>query len=200
MSPAMDVIINPDSGPTFHAVLKLYDRRFGTDLRKVQGESPRHIDTTTLRSRALGSAADADVAPVEMAPYVKSKGVLVQHIPGYNLWDLPESSAAPQKHDGQDTFIIDFAECWFKDRLIQAWEERDDSGPEDHEGQEDDDDEAWDPEVEYWERVISTDNTGAIGSVMAMLVLKAKGMKLDIKYPDCQRIIQDIKCREGNSI
>ena len=37
------------------------------------------------------------------------------------------------------------------------------------------------------------DNPGAIGAVMGTLLLQTKGMKLDIKYPDCNKIINDIK-------
>jgi hypothetical protein len=42
MSPVMEVAIKTQSGSEFRAVLKLYDRRFGRDLREIQGEHAPH--------------------------------------------------------------------------------------------------------------------------------------------------------------
>lgn len=46
MSTVVDVIIKTKSGSDFRAVLKLYDRRFGKDLRKVRGGYLPHTSTT----------------------------------------------------------------------------------------------------------------------------------------------------------
>ncbi|KAF8202518.1 hypothetical protein BJ912DRAFT_842750 [Pholiota molesta] len=291
MSPVMDVTIHTESGAHIRAVLKLYDRRFGTDLRSIRREhaphtaadeavfqsfvregkmgpflreleegkktaliAPKashlrdgtpegsakyeaalwqqcndHFDCETEAYARLGDlqgrsiprmyahvclapqSADAPPEP-QTARYLEVKGVLLELIPGYNLWDLPTSPLAPADpetwpdivqsavdaaHDinrrgvimqdcgprnvvvderAQTPFIIDLAQCCFRDKMIEAWEEAGEAS-----GEEDED---WDPDVEYWERVMGFDNPGAIGAVMTTILLQTKGMKLDIKYPD----------------
>ncbi|KAK3941993.1 hypothetical protein QBC46DRAFT_380915 [Diplogelasinospora grovesii] len=294
MSPVMDVTINTESGSNFRAVLKLYDRRFGTDLRSIRGEHAPHtaadeavfqsfvrqgkmgpflreleeemktalispkashlydgtpegsakyeaalwqecndyFDCETeayarlrdLQGRSIprmyahvclaprSSDAPPDLLQSQTARYLEVKGVLLELIPGYSLWDLPTSPLAPPDpkktwpaivqsavdaaHDinrrgvimkdcgprnvvvderSQTPFIIDLAQCCFRDKATEAWEKTREPGEED---------EDWDPDVEYWERVMGFDNAGAIGAVMTTLLLQTKGMKLDIKYPD----------------
>ncbi|KAG7287281.1 hypothetical protein NEMBOFW57_006788 [Staphylotrichum longicolle] len=53
----------------------------------------------------------------------------------------------------QKPFIIDLAQCLFKDKMLRRWLEN---------GYADDDD-GWDPEAEYWERARQHGNPAAIG-------------------------------------
>ncbi|KXX82536.1 putative serine/threonine-protein kinase fnkB [Madurella mycetomatis] len=315
MSPVMDIIIWRKPGTHIRAVLKLYDRRFGTDLRdcynkhrphtpageaafqsfvrqrKMQAflrelEEEEEAENLMLRpSRQLYDEEDGqnlkndtesiakyeaalwrecntyfdneteaydrlrevqgksipqiyghvrllvpspDVPPdLRQSPYFEVKGVLLQWINGYNLTDLPVSPMAPSDTDewaeiiqtavdaahdinkrgvimadcqprnvvvdrrSQVPFLIDFAQCDFKDRIMEPcrrWREEDDG-----EGEGEGEGEEPNPEAEYWELVLSTDNPGAIGAVMRMKVLRNKGTELDIKYPDREKIYQDIK-------
>lgn len=314
MSPVMVIIIWPKPGAHIRAVLKLYDRRFGTDLRDCRNKHCPHTpageaafqsfvrqgkmeaflreldeeereaeyvasrpsgqlygeeDEQTLKNdtesiaryeaalwrecdACFGSEIEAygrlrevqgrsiphmyghvrllapkpDLPPdLRHSPYFAVKGVLLQRIDGYNLADLPVSPLAPPgadewagiiqaavdaAHDinrrgvvmadcqprnvvvdrrSQVPFLIDFAQCNFKDRIMEwcrRWCEDDDGEGEGEEAN---------PEAGYWESVMSTDNPGAIGAVMATKVLRNKRIKLDIKYPDCERIYKDIKRR-----
>ena len=294
MSPVMDVVIRTIPGSNIRAVLKLYDRRFGTDLRDIFDEYVPHTaaDETLFQSfvrrgeigpflreleekkkaellppragdlldgtpegRAKYEAAlwqdcdeyfdceteayarlkdlqgvsiprmyahvrlvlqNSDVPPdllqSEMAPYFEIKGVLLEWVPGYNLRNIATSPLAPPDpekwqgivqsavdivHDinrrgvimsdcqprnvivdrrSQTPFIIDLAQCYFKDKLIELWEEW---------GWHEDED--WDPDAEYWRLAGTHDNPGEIGAVMANRLLRAKGMKLNINYPDLSK-------------
>ncbi len=93
--------------------------------------------------------------------------------------------------ESQAPFVIDFAQCNFKDKMIAMWEALPESSGE--EGEEEDD--SFDPELEYWDRVRGADNPGAIGSVMATRVRQEKGIDLEIQYPDIYSIIDDMKRR-----
>ncbi|RYP81175.1 hypothetical protein DL769_002123 [Monosporascus sp. CRB-8-3] len=311
MSPVMDVTINTKSGSNVHAVLKLYDRRFGTELRSVRGKyvphrfgdeavfqsfvrrgriepilreleeekkteliAPQawyHLDGTPegrakyeaalwqecndyfdceteaysrlkdLQGRSIphlyahvrlalpSSEVSQDLRQQsQLARYLEVKGILLELIPGYRLWDLATSPLAPSDpemwpgivqsavdaaHDinrrgilmddcgprnvlvdkrSQSPFIIDLAQCCFKDKLIEAWKNTEESDEEEVQD--------WDPDVEYWQRVLQYDNPGAIGAVMTTRLLNAKGFKLDIKYTDCNKIIDDIKSRKAGSL
>jgi hypothetical protein len=50
--------------------------------------------------------------------------------------------------------------------------------------------------VEYWERLQEQSNPAGIGVVMGPRLLQQKGMKLDIKLPDYDRIIKEIRQRK----
>jgi serine/threonine protein kinase len=85
----------------------------------------------------------------------------------------------------QTPYIVDFGNCDFKDRMIKLWKE---SGCMD-----DDDDE----NIKYWERVVTQNNGQAIGRVMARRLQRVKGVKLNITYPDCDKILKDLKRSRG---
>ena len=87
----------------------------------------------------------------------------------------------------QKPFIIDLAQCLFKDRMVKDWLER---------GWADDDDD-WDPDIEYWERVQHQNNPADIGVVMGPRLLQQRGIKLDIKLPDYDGIMKEIKCSKA---
>ncbi|KAF4983728.1 hypothetical protein FZEAL_944 [Fusarium zealandicum] len=292
MSPVLDVTINTKSNSDFRAVLKLYDRRFGTTLRRILGkhkphtpadeavfqsfiqrgdivpilheleeerktaligpeawhhvddtpegraryeaslwqECNEHFDTETKAYARLKDLQGKSIprmyahvrvmVPNPDEPYSEIKGILLEVIPGYKLWDLSTSPLAPSDpklwsgivqsavdaaHDinkrgiimndcgprnvvvdknSQCPFIIDLAHCGFKDRLIEEWTRAEEEG----EGEQD-----WVPEVEYWVSVRGCDNSGAIGAVMTTRVLRENGWKLDIRYPDCERMIDEVR-------
>ncbi len=191
-----------------------------TRLRDLQGKSmPRMLAHVSL---VLGDANVPEDLQQTFSCYFEVKGVLLEHIKGYNLGDLTTSSQAPSdpRHwprivqeaanaaheinkrgvlmqdadprnvvvDGrsQRPYIVDFAQCIFKNELMALWHEW-----------EWDCDEDWDPNVEYWKRASLGGDPQAIG--MAMRVrLEEKGVKLDgIEYPDYGEIMSDIKRRKG---
>ncbi|KAF4944311.1 hypothetical protein FGADI_12795 [Fusarium gaditjirri] len=142
--------------------------------------------------------------------YCSVSGILLQFIPGWNLWDLPESPSSPTSQqvwtsivqravqgayeinqrgimlndscprnvvvdaDSYQPFIIDLAQCYFKDHLFKDWEH---FGFGD--GQED-----WTPEAEWRESVRCTDSPGSIGVPMQSKLERLKGLRIDVKYPE----------------
>jgi hypothetical protein len=120
---------------------------------------------------------------VDAAYHINMRGVIMN--------DCAPRNVMVKQGDSQTPFIIDFAQCWFKDRLIKLWEDIG-LGDEDSE-----DEEEWNPDVEYCQRLRSHDNPADIGAVMANLLLRATGMKLDIKYPDYDKMIDDISRDNG---
>lgn len=41
---------------------------------------------------------------------------------------------------------------------------------------------SYDPEIEYWDGVRDSDNTGAIGAVMTTKLQRQRGIKIEIRY------------------
>ncbi|KAF5242040.1 hypothetical protein FANTH_8875 [Fusarium anthophilum] len=76
--------------------------------------------------------------------------------------------------DSHQPFIIDLAQCYFKDQLFKDWE---------HfgfgEGQED-----WTPEAQWCESVRCRDNPGSIGLPIQSKLKRVKGLSIDVKYPE----------------
>ncbi|KAK4060357.1 hypothetical protein Trihar35433_10221 [Trichoderma harzianum] len=331
MSPVMCVTITLDSGQVIHAVLKLYDRRFGVDLRDYRMV---HLPLTTakqalfesfVRRNAIGpfltqlaqdqerellpiqphhhldddnfegsekyeaalwkdcddmfhcetkayellkdlqgagiprllaavrlvdtsSSIPSDLIDGSDAKYWEVNGILLQFIPGINLINLDSSSidvkewpilvqrsmdlahkineygvvmmdCSPRNvivnQQSQQSFIIDFAQCWFKHEM-KMWEpsnEQEDEDDEEHEEEEseenvtkeeenieketeekedeeredeekEDEDSEIDLEAEYWRRVVSLDNPGAIGYVMTTRLQREKGIGIKVQFPD----------------
>jgi hypothetical protein len=309
MSPVMEIAIQPQSGPEFRAVLKLYDRRFGRDFRQIRGKhaphtaadevalqsfvrqgkmapflralehdketedialSPWHYHEDTPEGKAKFEAAlwhecieffeceteayarledfqgisiprmyahvriaphdlgvPTDLLQSQTAPYFEVKGVLLEVIDGYSLWDIATSPGAPGDPQAwpaiiqaasdiaheinkrgvimqdsaprnvvvdarvQKPFIIDLAQCLFKDKLVEGWLKM---GWADGDG---DDSYEWDPDVEYWEWVAQRHNPGSIGAPMRPRLLQQKGMKLDIKFLDHDKILDEIRRSKG---
>ncbi|KAL2167105.1 hypothetical protein VTG60DRAFT_1696 [Thermothelomyces hinnuleus] len=166
----------------FECETKAYDR-----LADLQGRLLPHM----LAHVSL-SATELATMPQEEASYFEVRGILLERIDGYRLEDLvlgplPRSlrewqqiiqSAADAAHEinkrgiimedcatrnvvvdrqSRTPRIVDLAQCRFRDELAESWYKL---------GWHEDED--WDPDVEYWERVGSEDNTGAIGAVMAI--------------------------------
>ncbi|KAK4242090.1 hypothetical protein C8A03DRAFT_40512 [Achaetomium macrosporum] len=200
----------------FNRETEAYER-----LKDLQGRTiPRMYAHVRVMLQASDVPQDLLNSP-ETARYFEVKGVLLQFIPGYTLSHLPTSPLAPPEPEKwqaiiqaavdavheigrrgvlhrsaaphnvvvnsrtQTPYIVDFANCDFKDRMIKLWKEI---------GRLDDDD---DGEIEYWENVVTQNNEQAIGGLMAARLQRAKGVKLDIKYPDCDRILRDLKRSRG---
>ncbi|KAL2131880.1 hypothetical protein VTI74DRAFT_4492 [Chaetomium olivicolor] len=148
-----------------------------TRLRDFQGKSiPQMLAHVRLVLRDDDIPGDLR----QMTSYFEVKGVLLECIDGYNLGDIATSQLAPPDpkewpgiiqsaanaaHEinrrgimlrdcaprnvvfdrrSHIPYIIDFAQCLFKDKLVNFWYEM---------GW--DDDEDWDPDVEYWEQACS---------------------------------------------
>ncbi|KAH6884901.1 hypothetical protein B0T10DRAFT_517592 [Thelonectria olida] len=310
MSPVMKVTIEDKSGSNHRAVLKLYDRRFGCDLRDVLGKHARLTseDEAIFQSfvergeigpflqeleeqqrtelfpprphyqlddpsegpsedpskgqaryeaalwQACGELYDCETkayarlkdvqgssiprlyahvrlvrfpadVPQDLlqdpqtARYFEIKGILLQLIPGYNLrnihtsplgpsdtnmWSTIVQSAVDAAHDinkrgvimedcqprnvmvdqhSHSPFLIDLAQCTFKDDLIELWGTENEEEEEEAEG--------WPPEVKYWDLVRSRGNHCAIGAVMTKRLENDRGIKLNIQYPNCDKLVED---------
>ncbi|KAL2126374.1 hypothetical protein VTI74DRAFT_1092 [Chaetomium olivicolor] len=187
-------------------------------LRDLQGKLIPHMYAhVCIAPSDLG--VPADLLQSQTAPYFEVRGVLLEVIDGYRLWDIATSQGAPADPKQwpaiiqaaadaahminkrgvlmedcaprnvivetrlQKPFIIDLAQCLFKDKMVRRWLEN---------GYADDDDD-WDPEEEYWERARQHSNPAAIGVVMRTRLLQQKGMKLDIKFPDYEKIMAEVE-------
>jgi hypothetical protein len=166
---------------------------------------------------SLSAAKLATAMPQETAPYFEVRGILLERIDGYSLESLtlgplPQNlrtwqhiiqlaadaayeinkrgvimeDCAPRNvvvdRQSQTPRIVDLAQCIFRDEMVSEWYQW---------GWHEDED--WDPDVEYWEQASATSNPGAIGAVMANRVQRKTGVKLDIRYPDWDGIIAEIR-------
>ncbi|KAF9767737.1 hypothetical protein IL306_015053 [Fusarium sp. DS 682] len=79
--------------------------------------------------------------------------------------------------DTEKPFIVDFAQCAFKDRLFQLWEETERN-------------ESWTPEGEWIEAVNKANNPASIGRVMVNKVQESHGFPFGVTYPDCEKVLE----------
>lgn len=200
----------------FNCETQAYER-----LKDLQGKSmPRMYAHVRLLLPIPNVPQDLLDSP-DTARYFEVKGVILERVPGYPLYDLPTSHLAPSNMElwagivqaaveavheidsrgvlnnncspynivvncnSHTPFIIDFASCWFKEQMIQQWKEN---------GRMDDDD---DPDIEYWEEVVTANNEGAIGEVMTARLRQMKGLELNIRYPNSEKILEDMKRSKG---
>jgi hypothetical protein len=203
-----------DCSEHFECETKAYDR-----LADLQGTL-----VPCLRAHvSLASATKlATSIPPEAAPYFEVRGILLERIDGYCLRDLvtpgpllPQNvrawhriiqlaadaayeinkrgvimeDSAPRNvvvdEKSQTPRIVDLAQCVFWDEKVSYWYE---SGW--------DEDEDWDPDVEFWEQANSRHNPGAIAAVMATIIRQETGVKLEFRYPDWDGIIAKIRRRK----
>lgn len=178
----------------------------------------------------------SDPLEPQMASYFEVRGVLLELIKGYNLWDMSTSLKAPSDsgkwqvivqsavnaaHEinkrgimmndcgprnvmvdmvSQIPYIIDLAQCWFKDKIIATMLESRNSSEQSAEDEEDghneDNDCFVDVESEYWVRARERNNCAAIGWVMANILNKKTDMKLEINYPNYEELIKAEKLKK----
>jgi hypothetical protein len=163
-----DLLDSPDTARYFEVKGVILERVRGYPLYELP-TSPRAPSDMELWSGIVQAAVDA-------VHEIDSRGVLNNNCSPYNIV-VDSSSHTP--------FIIDFASCWFKEQLIQQWRDS---------GRMDDDD---DPDIEYWEEVVTVNNEGAIGAVMTARLRQMKGLELNIRYPNSEKILEDMKRRKG---
>ncbi|KAF5637159.1 kinase-like domain protein [Fusarium sp. NRRL 52700] len=143
----------------FEAEVDAYKR-----LKELQGVFiPRMYASVRLSSSS---------ASVDMSEYYSVNGILLQFISGWSLDSCPRKVVVDA--DSHQPFIIDLAQCYFKDQLFKVWE---------HfgfgEGQED-----WTPEAKWCESVRCRDNPGSMGLPMQSKLRRVKGFLIDVKYPE----------------
>ncbi|KAF4988841.1 hypothetical protein FGRMN_9515 [Fusarium graminum] len=92
----------------------------------------------------------------------------------------------------KNPFIIDLAQCYFKDELIELWEEM---GLKDYEKAEDEleDEGPWHEEIEYWRHVRSHQNPASVGLVLNQHIKKMRNVELKVNYPNYAKIIADTR-------
>ncbi|KAH6617613.1 hypothetical protein F5144DRAFT_586951 [Chaetomium tenue] len=169
---------------------------------------------------SLSATKVATTVPQETAPYFEVRGILLERIDGYCLADLtlgppPQNlrtwhhiiqlaadaayeinkrgvimeDCAPRNvvvdRQSQTPRIVDLAQCNFRDEMASEWFQW---------GWDEDDD--WDPDVEYWEQVSTRSNPGAIAAVMANRIQRKFGVKMGFRYPDWEGITAGIKQRK----
>ncbi|KAL2186611.1 hypothetical protein L209DRAFT_731505 [Thermothelomyces heterothallicus CBS 203.75] len=189
-----------------------------TRLRDLQGKSiPRMLAHVCLAATD-NEPVDAlkEMSP-ELVPYLEVNGILLERIDGYELEDITASPLAPPTHEwqqivqsavnlahdinrrgivmqdcdprnvvvhrvSQTPHFVDLAECRFRDEMEKYWHEW-----------EWDDDEDWDPEIEYWKFVDDYDNPKDIGAPMVTRAKRERGVDLQVEYPTCKALISHIR-------
>lgn len=149
-----------------------------------------------IPGHSLSDLATSPLAPLDRGkwPAIVQSAVDIVHqinIRGVLLCDCRPGNVVVKQDDSHAPVIIDFAQCWFKDWLVKLWEDGEDGVVDEDSDDEGSDDEEWDPDVEYCHRICN--NPAGIGAVMTTRLLRTTGVKLDIKYPDYDKIIDDLK-------
>ena len=88
MSSVMEVTIGTKSGPDICAILKLYDRRFGTDLRKIKGN--RVPQTSEDESTFQSLVRRGDIVPILRDLEEEKKTAVIPLDAWHYLDDTPE--------------------------------------------------------------------------------------------------------------
>ena len=144
----------------------------GILMARIPGYSLWDISVSPLAPSDRGGWKRIIQSAVDAAHDINKRGIIMQ--------DCAPRNVVVDAHS-QSPFIIDFAQCCFKDKLIKMWEGMDATDGEQVED--------WDPETEYWEMVLRENNPAAIGAVMVTRVLRTNNLKLEIDYPNYEGLI-----------
>ncbi|KAF9773464.1 hypothetical protein IL306_008705 [Fusarium sp. DS 682] len=161
------------------------------DYLRVHGVLMQYIPGFELRNLTKSLPVPSDISEwtaiaqraVDAAHEINKRGVILQDSGPRNVM-VNRVAKIP--------FIIDFAQCWFKQDLIALWKEKGYGGLDEDENEAEDGG-IWNPEVEYWRRARMHNNPGSIGLVLNTYLRNAKIAELDITYPDYETIISDVK-------
>jgi hypothetical protein len=229
---------DPDGVARFEAALWQQSQEYFTTetlaysrLSSLQGKAiPKMYAHIRLISEFGKTESGSDQSRI--ASYLDIKGILLEEVRGYSLWDLPITSLAPAEHTwpgivqsavdaafiinghgvlmhdcdprnvvvdqkSQLPFIIDLAQCDFKDQTLEEWEETGYRNDEDDYGNVDKD---WTPEAGWWKFMSQTDNCGAIGAVMTTRLQRTKNLSLAVKYPDYDKVIRDLQQKKCTGV
>ncbi|EAQ84371.1 hypothetical protein CHGG_08385 [Chaetomium globosum CBS 148.51] len=173
MSVVLDVTFQTHQDPPVHRVLKLYDRRFDSD-QLIERKERNEAETLPVRASEFLDEPNQteDLAKYEAALWQDCieyfecetkayqqlsdlQGTLVPRLYAHLVADAAYEinkrgvlmeDCAPRNvvvdSQSQTPRIVDLAQCNFRDEMVREWYE---SGW--------DEDEDWDPDVEYWEQV-----------------------------------------------
>ncbi|KUI54959.1 hypothetical protein VP1G_02391 [Cytospora mali] len=153
----------------------------GVMIQRIVGYNLQDLPTSYLAPKDPKEWQDIVQLAVDAAWEINQRGVIMGDCKTRNV--VVDGKA-------QRPFLIDFAQCYFKDKMF------DDSGSEAGSVKEDGDsvtDVEHDVDVEYMNCARTHGNPVAIGSVMATILKRQKGMKLEIRYPDWDQVIEDIR-------
>ncbi|KAK4095719.1 hypothetical protein N658DRAFT_502410 [Parathielavia hyrcaniae] len=148
---------------------------------EVRGILLERIDGYCLENLSLGPPLPQNLRTwhhiiqlaADAAHEINKRGIIMQDCAPRNVV-VDRKSQTPR--------IVDLAQCWFRDVLVDRWYK---AGWHEDEG--------WDPDVEYWEQANTTDNPGAIAAVMATIIRQKTCVKLEFRYPDWDGIIAKIR-------
>ncbi|KAL6691070.1 hypothetical protein J3F84DRAFT_397836 [Trichoderma pleuroticola] len=184
-----------DCDDMFNCETKAYEL-----LKDLQGTGvPRLLAAIRLVDTSPSIPSDLIGGPD--AKYWDVNGILLQFIPGINLINLDSSSIDVREWPILVQRSVDLVykineygvvmmDCSPRNVIheMKMWEpsnEQEDEEDEEKESEEkEEEDSEIDLEAEYWNRVASADNPGAIGCVMSMRLQREKGVKIMVQYPD----------------
>jgi hypothetical protein len=149
-----ELLESPEIAPYFEVNGIVLERITGYNLIDMH-MSALSPEDTMLWSGIVQSAVDA-------VSEINKRGVLMR--------DCGPRNVVVDKHS-HTPFVIDLAQCDFKDKLIEEWRAY---GRHKNEG--------WDPDTEYCNELKLASNHGEVGVVMTAL-LQSSGLSLVIKYP-----------------
>ncbi len=152
----------------------------GVLLGLIEGYSLEDIATSPLGPSDKAQWQPIIQAAAGAAHEINKRGVLMNDA-------SPRNVVVDRR--SQTPFIVDLAQCHFKDDLAELW----------HEMEWDKEEEYWDPDVQYWERASSDQNPAAIGLVAASRVRKM-GVTVDLAFPDYDGIIANITAIKGLTV
>ncbi|KAF5621978.1 kinase-like domain protein [Fusarium sp. NRRL 52700] len=108
---------------------------------------------------------------VDSAHEINKRGILLDD-------SAPRNVVVDQT--SHQVFLVDFAQCYFKDTMFDPWQEEA---------------EDWDAAAEFCELVIINGNPAAIGLPTVRRLKEKFGFKLDIVYPEFKGVLPETKCQ-----
>ncbi|OAA64242.1 hypothetical protein SPI_02889 [Niveomyces insectorum RCEF 264] len=159
-----DLLRQPDTAEYFDIKGVLLEPITGYELIDVATAPAAPADPD--RVRALVQTA------MERVHFINERGLLLYDCSPFNA--IVEAAT-------QQPFIVDFAQCGFKDKMIDQWE---------NVCHMDEEEEVWDAEAQFREFVQQLDNVGAIGVVAANRYWREKGIRLQLYWPGSGELVQ----------
>ncbi|KAG7294345.1 hypothetical protein NEMBOFW57_004416 [Staphylotrichum longicolle] len=166
-----ELLDEPETAPYFEVYGIILERITGYNLidMPMSALSP---ENTKLWPGIVQSAVDA-------VHEINKRGVLMR--------DCGPRNVVVDKRS-QTPFVVDLAQCDFKDKLIEEWREY---GRHEKEG--------WDPDTEYCDQLRLASNHGEVGVIMTTLLRRSAGLDVVIRYPKYEKVSNGCCGRQNGS-
>ncbi|KAF9775372.1 hypothetical protein IL306_006529 [Fusarium sp. DS 682] len=173
--PELYALVRVASGPNSESSNEDYQTVYGILLEPIPGCNLYHLADEETRPTTEQEWTSIIQRAIDATYEVNKRGIILDDSSPRNVV-VKASTFQP--------FLVDFAQCWFKDKMIREWVE---SGRAAEQGDD------WDDDAEFCETARTFNNSRAVGLDMMKILQKAFGFKVEVKYPKAEELLHYFK-------